>query len=75
MVPHDNVTYNYVAKVHRLLFFADPNWVHINVILQHLKLQEHLSHVSNEIIRSSINRLEDNSDIYETASKCYKIVN
>ena len=58
-----------------MLFFTDPNGVHINVILQNLKLQEHLSHVPNEIIRRMITELEDNSDLYETSSNAYKIVN
>ena len=58
-----------------MLFFTDPNGVHINVILQNLKLQEHLSHVPNEIIRRTITELEDNSDVYETSCNAYKIVN
>ena len=42
------------------------NGIHINVILQNLILQKHLSQKMNE--------LEDNSYVYETSSKCYKIV-
>ena len=54
--------------------FTDPNGVHINAILQNLKLEEYSSHIPNEIIRI-INQLEDNSNVYETACNCYRIVN
>ena len=57
------------------IFFTDPSGVHINVILQNLKLKEHLSHVPNETIRRTINELEDNSNVYETSSNCFRIVN
>ena len=67
--------HNIYASSYKLLFFTDPSGVHINVILRNLKLQEHLSHVPNEIIKRTINKLEDNSDIYETASNSYRIVN
>ena len=67
--------YIHTPSLYKLLFFTDPNGVHVDVILQSIKLQEYLSHVPNEIIRRTIKRLEDNSDIYETASNSYKIVN
>ena len=63
------------CSVITICFFTDPSGVHLNVILQHLKLQECLSHVPNEIIKRTINKLEDNSDVYETASNSYRIVN
>ena len=55
-------------------FFTNPNRVCINVILQNLKLEEYSSHIPNEIIRI-INKLEDNSNVYETACNCYRIIN
>lgn len=72
---HYNIYTSSYVHIRKLLFFIDPSGVHINVILQNLKLQEHLSHVPNEMVKRTINKLEDNSDIYETASNSYRIVN
>ena len=67
---YSSYTYHVLCK-----YFLDPSGVHINVILQNLKLKEHLSHVPNETIRRTINELEDNSDVYETSSNSFRIVN
>ena len=43
-------------------------------LMRYCKLEEYSSHIPNEIIRI-INKLEDNSNVYETACNCYRIIN
>ena len=73
-----SVTASFIQDVlnymYRLVSITDPNGVHVDVILQNIKLQEYLSHVPNETIRKTIKRLEDNSDIYETASNSTRLL-
>jgi len=51
-----------------------PSGVHIDYIVQTLKLQQHLSHIPRDVIKRTVHSLEDSSDIYETSSNCYKAV-
>ncbi|XP_065920485.1 CST complex subunit STN1-like [Dysidea avara] len=51
-----------------------PSGVHADHIVQTLRLQQHLSYIPRDVMKSTVRSLEDSSDIYETASNCYKIV-
>jgi len=58
----------------QMMSIAGPSGVHVDHIVQTLRLQEHLSHIPRDVMRRSVQSLEDSSDIYETSSNCYKIV-
>ena len=58
----------------QLMSIAGPSGVHADHIVQTLRLQQHLSYIPRDVMKSTVRSLEDSSDIYETASNCYKIV-
>ena len=58
----------------QLMSITGPSGVHVDHIVQTLRLQEHLSHIPRDVMKKAVHSLEDSSEIYETSSNCYKVV-
>ena len=58
----------------QLMSITGPSGVHVDHIVQTLRLQEHLSHIPRDVMKRAVHSLEDSSEIYETFLNCYKVV-